>query len=138
MELKNVELDLSLFRMRVGAAAGFILLAFGLLGARLFYLQVFKYEELAAQAESNRIAVAPIVPNRGMIVDRNGVVLANNFSAYTLEITPSRVAELDPLIDELAQVVDIQIRDRKRFRRLLEESKNLDSLPIRKIGRAHV
>ena len=131
MELKNVELDLSLFRMRVGAAAGFILLAFGLLGARLFYLQVFKYEELAAQAESNRIAVAPIVPNRGMIVDRNGVVLANNFSAYTLEITPSRVAELDPLIDELAQVVDIQIRDRKRFRRLLEESKNLDSLPIR-------
>ncbi|MEQ1808001.1 MAG: penicillin-binding protein 2, partial [Burkholderiaceae bacterium] len=131
MELKNVELDLSLFRMRVGAAAGFILLAFGLLGARLFYLQVFKYEELAAQAESNRIAVAPIVPNRGMIVDRYGVVLANNFSAYTLEITPSRVAELDPLIDALAQVVDIQVRDRKRFRRLMEESKNLDSLPIR-------
>ncbi len=131
MELKNVELDLSLFRMRVGAAAGFILLAFGLLGARLFYLQVFKYEELAAQAESNRIAVAPIVPNRGMIVDRYGVVLANNFSAYTLEITPSRVVELDPLIDALAQVVDIQVRDRKRFRRLMEESKNLDSLPIR-------
>ncbi len=131
MELKNVELDLSLFRMRVGAAAGFILLAFGLLGARLFYLQVFKYEELAAQAESNRIAVAPIVPNRGMIVDRHGVVLANNFSAYTLEINPSRVAELDPLIDALAQVVDIQVRDRKRFRRLMEESKNLDSLPIR-------
>ncbi len=131
MEMKNVELDLSLFRMRVGAAAGFILLAFGLLGARLFYLQVFKYEELAAQAESNRIAVAPIVPNRGMIVDRYGVVLANNFSAYTLEITPARVAELDPLIDELAQVVDIQTRDRKRFRRLMEESKNLDSLPIR-------
>ncbi len=131
MELKNVELDLSLFRLRVGVAAGFILLAFGLLGARLFYLQVFKYEELAAQAESNRIAVAPIVPNRGMIVDRNGVVLANNFSAYTLEITPSRVAELEPLIDELAQVIDIQTRDRKRFRRLMDESKNLDSLPIR-------
>ncbi len=131
MEMKNVELDLSLFRMRVGAAAGFVLLAFGLLGARLLYLQVFKYEELAAQAESNRIAIAPLVPNRGMIVDRHGVVLANNFSAYTLEITPSRVANLDALIDELAQVIDIQSRDRKRFRRLLEESKNFDSLPIR-------
>jgi penicillin-binding protein 2 len=135
MEMKNVELDLSLFRMRVGAAAGFVLLAFGLLGARLFYLQVFKYEELAAQAESNRIAIAPLVPNRGMIVDRHGVVLANNFSAYTLEITPSRVVNLDTTIDELAQVIDIQSRDRKRFRRMLEETKNFDSLPIRtKLG----
>ncbi len=130
-ELKDIELDLTRFRTRVGAAAGFVLLAFGLLAARLTYLQVFKYEELAAQAESNRIAVAPIVPNRGMIVDRNGVVLANNYSAYTLEISPAKVANLDTLIDDLAQVVDIQNRDRKRFRRLLDESKNFDSLPIR-------
>jgi penicillin-binding protein 2 len=130
-ELKDIELDLSRFRTRVGAAAAFVLLAFGLLGARLAYLQVFKYEELAAQAESNRTAVAPIVPNRGMIVDRNGIVLANNYSAYTLEITPAKVVNLDRLIDELAQVVEIQNRDRKRFRRLLEESKNFDSLPIR-------
>ncbi len=130
-ELKDIELDLSHFRTRVGAAAAFVLLAFGLLGARLAYLQVFKYEELAAQAESNRTAVAPIVPNRGMIVDRNGIVLANNYSAYTLEITPAKTANVDALIDELAQVVEIQNRDRKRFRRLLEESKNFDSLPIR-------
>ncbi len=130
-ELKDIELDLSRFRTRVGAAAAFVLLAFGLLGARLAYLQVFKYEELAAQAESNRTAVAPIVPNRGMIVDRNGIVLASNYSAYTLEITPAKVANLDALIDELSQVVEIQNRDRKRFRRLLEESKNFDSLPIR-------
>ena len=130
-ELIDIELDLSRFRTRVGAAAAFVLLAFGLLGARLAYLQVFKYEELAAQAESNRTAVAPIVPNRGMIVDRNGIVLANNYSAYTLEITPAKAANLDALIDELSQVVEIQNRDRKRFRRLLEESKNFDSLPIR-------
>ena len=130
-EFKDVELDLARFRTRVGAAAGLVLLAFGLLAARLGYLQVFKYEELAAQAESNRIAVAPIVPNRGMIVDRNGVVLANNYSAYTLEISPSKVANLDALIDDLSKIVDIQNRDRKRFRRLLDESKNFDSLPIR-------
>jgi penicillin-binding protein 2 len=131
MELKNVELDLWRFRMRVGAAAAFVLIAFGLLGTRLIYLQVIKFAELTAQAESNRITVTPIVPNRGMIVDRNGVVLANNYSAYTLEITPSRVNNLNALIDDLAKVVDIQNRDRKRFRRMLEEHKNLDSLPIR-------
>ncbi|MBI3369792.1 MAG: penicillin-binding protein 2, partial [Burkholderiales bacterium] len=83
-------------------------------------------------AEANRIAVVPIVPNRGLIVDRNGVVMATNYSAYTLEITPSKVeGELDPLIDTLATVIDIQSRDKRRFKRLLEESKSFESLPIR-------
>jgi len=73
----------------------------------------------------------PIVPNRGLIVDRNGVVLASNYSAYTLEITPSKVDDLDTTIDGLAQVLDITVRDRRRFKRLMEESKNFESLPIR-------
>ena len=130
-ELKNVEIEQSRFRLRLTAAAAFVLLGFALLGARLFHLQVVKHEELMAQAESNRIAVSPIVPNRGLITDRNGVVLANNYSAYTLEITPSRVADLDATIDALAELVDVQPRDRKRFKRLREESKSFESLPIR-------
>ena len=79
---------------RLLAAGAFVLFAFGLLGARLVYLQVYKHEELSTQAENNRIAVVPVVPNRGLIVDRNGVVLAHNYSAYTLEITPAKVTEL--------------------------------------------
>jgi penicillin-binding protein 2 len=75
--------------------------------------------------------VLPVVPHRGQILDRNGVVLATNYSAYTLEITPSRVPDLDTTLDELAKVIDIQPRDRKRFQRLREESKRFDSLPIR-------
>jgi len=130
-ELKNVEQELSRFNTRLLAAAAFVLFGFGLLGARLVHLQIVKHEELATQAENNRIAVVPIVPNRGLIVDRNGVVLANNYSAYTLEITPSKAGELEPLIDRLAEVVDIQTRDRKRLKRLLEESKSFESLPIR-------
>jgi penicillin-binding protein 2 len=85
-----------------------------------------------AQAEGNRIALVPIVPNRGLIVDRHGVVLASNYSAYTLEITPSKLeASLDSVIDELARLVAIEPKDRKRFKRLLEESKNFSSVPIR-------
>ena len=118
-ELKNVEQELSRFNTRLLAAAAFVLFGFGLLGARLVHLQIVKHEELATQAENNRIAVVPIVPNRGLIVDRNGVVLANNYSAYTLEITPSKAGELEPLIDRLAEVVEIQTRDRKRLNRLL-------------------
>ena len=130
-ELKNVEQELSRFRTRLVAAAAFVLFLFGLLGARLVHLQVFKHEELSTRAESNRIAVVPIVPNRGLIVDRNGVVLANNYSAYTLEITPSKVADIEATIDRLAEVVDVQPRDRKRFKRLMDESKSFESLPLR-------
>ncbi len=130
-ELKNIEQELQRFRGRLVAAAAFVLFLFGLLGARLVHLQVFKHAELATQAENNRIAVVPIVPNRGLIVDRNGIVLANNYSAYTLEITRARIDDLDGLIDRLAQIVEIQPRDRKRFKRLLDESKSFESVPIR-------
>ena len=101
------------------------------LASRLVYLQVFRHEDLSEQAESNRTAVVPIVPNRGLILDRNGVVLATNYSAYTLEITPSKVADLEQTIDELSKVVEIQPRDRRRFKKLQEESKSFESLPIR-------
>ena len=130
-EIRNVEQELSRFNARLLAAAAFVLVAFGLLGARLVHLQVVKHEELSTQAENNRIAVVPIVPNRGLIVDRNGVVLATNYSAYTLEITPSKVDDLEATIDGLGGIVEIGARDRRRFKRLLDEGKSFDSLPIR-------
>ncbi|MBX9613532.1 MAG: penicillin-binding protein 2, partial [Burkholderiales bacterium] len=130
-ELRNVEADLSRFRMRVLVVGIVIVLAFVLLASRLVYLQVVRHEDLSEQAESNRTAVVPVVPNRGLILDRNGIVLASNYSAYTLEITPSRAGPLEEVIDALSQVVDIQHRDRRRFKKLLEESRNFESLPIR-------
>jgi penicillin-binding protein 2 len=130
-ELRNTEQDLSRFRLRVATAALAVLFAFALLGVRLAWLQIAKHDELSTQAENNRIAVVPITPNRGLILDRNGVVLANNYSAYTLEIAPAKVADLDATIDQLAEVITIEPRDRKRFKRQLEESKSLESLPIR-------
>jgi penicillin-binding protein 2 len=132
IELRNVELELDRFRGRLFAAAAFVLFGFALLGARLAWLQIWKHEELQTQAEANRIAVVPIVPNRGLILDRNGVVLATNFSAYTLEITPAKLnANVDTVLDQLAEVIDIQQRDRRRYKRLLEDSKSFESLPVR-------
>jgi penicillin-binding protein 2 len=130
-EIRNVEADLAHFRTRVLVAGLFVVFAFGLVAARMVYLQVMRHEDLAAQAESNRTAVLPVVPNRGQIVDRNGRVLATNFSAYTLEITPSQVEDLDATIEALQQVVDIHPRDKRRFRKLLDESRSFDSLPLR-------
>ena len=130
-ELRNLQRDLHHFRGRLIAAGAFVLLCFALLGARLVWLQVFRHDELTLQAEANRIAVVPVVPNRGLIVDRNGVVLASNYSAYTLEVAPRRSADLEALIEELSQVVEITARDRRRFKRLQEEMKGAESLPIR-------
>ncbi len=131
-EFKNTAHELRLFRMRLLAASVVVLVCFSLLLARFLWLQVVRHDAYAAQAEENRISVVPIVPNRGLILDRNGVVLARNYSAYTLEITPSKIkTNIDDLIDELGSIVEIQQRDRRRFRRLQEESKNFESVPIR-------
>ncbi len=130
-ELRNIEAELSRFRRRLFVIAGVVIAGFALVTARLVHLQVTRHEDLNAQAENNRTAVVPVVPNRGLILDRNGVVLASNYSAYTIEITPSRVTNLEQTIDALAQVVEISPRDRRRFRKLQEESKSFESLPIR-------
>ena len=131
-EFKNTERELHYFRMRLSVAGLFVLVFFGLLAARFVWLQAYQHDHYAAQAEDNRISIVPVVPNRGLIVDRNGVVLARNFAAYTLEITPSKIrGDLDEVIDALAGIVEIQTKDRRRFRRQLEESKNFESLPIR-------
>jgi len=131
-EIKDSDREIHLFRVRLTALAVFIFFCFCLLVARWVWLQVVKHPHYMAQAEDNRIALVPIVPNRGLILDRNGVVLASNYSAYTLEITPSKLeANLESVIDELAKLVAIEPKDRKRFKRLLEESKNFSSVPIR-------
>jgi len=131
-EIKDSDREIHQFRMRMTALAVLVFVCFGLLVARLVWLQVIHHDRYMAQAEDNRIALVPIVPNRGLIVDRNGVVLAQNYSAYTLEITPSKLqASLDSVIDELAKVVSIEPKDRKRFRRLLEESRSFASVPLR-------
>ena len=131
VELRNLRQEIHQFRLRLAMLAGFVLLMFFLLLVRFVWLQVVQYAHYHTLAEANRISIVPIVPNRGIITDRNGVVLARNFAAYTLEITPSKVADLELLIDELATVIDIQPRDRRRFRKLLDESKSFESLPIR-------
>ncbi|MEY2781218.1 MAG: putative cell division penicillin-binding protein 2 [Pseudomonadota bacterium] len=129
--IRNVEFDIQRFRGRVIVASLLILLAFCVLIIRLVYLQVWRYDELSEQAERNRTAILPVVPIRGMITDRNGVVLATNYSAFTLEITPSKLeAPIEQVLDELSKLINIGPRERRRFKKLREESKSIDSIPL--------
>ena len=115
--LRDQQRELSVFRNRLLLAGLLILTAFALLVGRFTWLQVVQREYYHTLAEANRISVVPVVPNRGVIYDRNGEVLAANYSAYTLEITPSRVGNVERAIDELSRVIEIAPRDRRRFRK---------------------
>lgn len=130
-ELRNVEADLAQFRTRVIVIALAVLVAFGLIVARMVWLQVVRHDEYMAQAESNRTAVLPVVPNRGQIVDRHGRVLASNYSAYTLEITPSQTEDVNATLAALRELIEITPRDERRFRKLMEESHRFDAVTVR-------
>lgn len=116
-------------RLRL-AGLGAALLLLALLG-RFIWLQLIHFDRYHALAEDNRIALVPAVPSRGAVYDRFGAVLAQNYSAYTLEVTPDKAGDVDVTLDRLASVIPIEAADRKRFKRLLAESKNFESLPIR-------
>jgi penicillin-binding protein 2 len=108
-----------------------VTLCFALLGWRFYYLQVERYDDFRAQAEDNRIALVPAPPTRGLILDRNGVRLAENVGFYTLELVPDRYARLEPVLAELGQLIEITPRDLRRFRRLLEDSRNFETVPLK-------
>ena len=131
VEFKDHQRELHYFHLRIGIAGVFVLAAFSLLLVRFVYLQIVQYDYYRTKAEDNRISIVPIIPNRGLILDRGGTVLARNYSAYTLEISQSKVTDLEKTISDLESVVEIRASDRTRFKRLMIEAKGADSLPIR-------
>jgi penicillin-binding protein 2 len=131
-EFKDTEVEMRQFRLRVTVLGALVFVCFLLLLARFLWLQIVKHNDFAVKAEENRISLVPIVPNRGLILDRNGVVLARNYSAYTLEITPSKLtATMDETIAGLSELVEIDVKDRRRFKKLLEDARGFESVPLR-------
>jgi penicillin-binding protein 2 len=131
IELKNHQREIYYFRLRLVLSLGFVGVMLFILLARFFYLQVIRYEYFHTLSDSNRIYVVPIVPNRGLLLDRNGVVMAQNYSGYTLEIAPAKVTDMDALIAELSRLVTITPKDIKRFKKLLTERQALETMPLR-------
>ncbi len=129
--LRNPEREILHFRERLVSASIVVALGFLVLCLRFAWLQVVRHGEFQARAEQNRIALVPVTANRGLIKDRNGVIIAKNYSAYTLEIEPAKVDSVDATIDALSTVVEIQPRERRRFHKMLDDYKHLDSVPIR-------
>ena len=130
-ELKNYQSEQHNFKLRLGVLGLVVLTAFGLLTARFYFLQINRYDYYQTLAENNRISIVPITPNRGLISDRNGVILAHNFFVYTLEITPAKVKNLDVTIADIAKLVEVSPSDLKRFNKQKSEGHNFESIPLR-------
>lgn len=129
--LKNLDRELARFHGRLKVGAFLVALLATALLVRGFYLQVIQHEHYIQRAESNRISLVPTAPNRGLIVDRQGRILAENYSAYTLEITRAEMASLEKTLVELGKLIEISPGQLRRFRRLLGESHEFETVPLK-------
>ena len=132
MQLRSPDAENIDFRRRSIAMAILMLICFGLLLTRFAWLQIVQHSRYAAQADNNRIALLPITPMRGMIIDRHGAVLARNVPSYVLEITPSKLKlDINTVLDQLSAIVAVSARDRQHFRALLADTRSFSSITLR-------
>lgn len=129
--IKDPRNEGELFRRR--ALAGFALILLGLAGliSRYVCLQVTRYDEFAARSENNRVKPIPIAPARGLIFDRNGVLLADNVPAFRLEVVPDQVKDMKAMLAQLGQIVPLGQDDLDAFRKQLKQSRRFESVPLK-------
>jgi penicillin-binding protein 2 len=124
--------SLETFQSRIQIALWFVMICLFILFFRFFWLQVVKHNKYSTASESNRIAIITTASQRGLIIDRNGIVIARNFPSYSLEITPAGVNQpIDELVISLNSVIKISNKDRQNFYRSLQGAKKTESLAIR-------
>ncbi len=131
VRIKDQHLEQRLFVRRALGAAGCMLLAFSLIISRLIWLQVARYDYFVELSQGNRIKVEPIPPNRGLILDRNGVTLATNTPSYQLELTREQVPDLDATLAALGEIGMVEREDIPRLRREIRSRRAFDAVPVR-------
>jgi penicillin-binding protein 2 len=129
--LRDYFRDSRVFQSRVTVAGVLVLILAMLLFLRLIYIQVFSHKYYETLAQENRINPVPIQPPRGLLLDRNGVVLAQNFPVFTLEIVPEQVDDLAAMLTQLRQFVALNDRDVRNFYRQVRERPRYESIVLR-------
>ena len=129
--IKNHTLEAQLFKRRALVAAVFCVLLLLVLLSRLVNLQFFEFSHFSSLSENNRVRLSPLVPNRGLIYDRNGVVLAENRPSYQLELIPEQIKDMQKTLHDLGEIVILDEDILKRFNRLLKRSRKFEGVPLR-------
>ncbi len=131
VHLKDDYLENRLIRRRIILSALFVLLLILLVLARLFVLQINDYEYFTTLSESNRVRIKALPPTRGLIFDRNGVVMANNLPSYRLEIVYEQVGDLESTLQRLQSFIEIDQQDLKRFQQASNRRRPFESIPLK-------
>ena len=131
VQLKDDYIETRLIRRRIILSVIFILVLLSLLLGRLYVLQILDHEHFSTLSDSNRVRIKALPPARGLIFDRNGVVMANNLPAYRLEIIKEQVEDLDQTLADLKQYVDYSDLDLSRYRQAVNRRRAFESIPLR-------
>ncbi|THG79425.1 penicillin-binding protein 2 [Pseudomonas sp. A-1] len=131
IQLKDHERDARLVRSRAIVGAIFVLLLTGVLVARMYYLQVIQYEHHSTLAENNRIHVQPLPPTRGLIYDRNGVIIADNRPSFSLTVSRERADDWRQVLDTIVEVLELGEEERALFEKRVRQGRRpFEPVPI--------
>lgn len=131
VRIKDQQAELRLFERRALGAAVLMLLALGCVIARLVWLQVVRYDYFADLSQGNRIKIEPVPPNRGLILDRNGLPLATNAPSYQLELTREQVADIDATLAGLAALGLLDNADIPSLTKDIRSRRAFDAVPVK-------
>ncbi len=130
--LKDHSKESRTFKIRAILAFAVVVSLLLVLIVRMFYLQVVEHERFAAMSEDNRVQLQPVPPNRGLIYDRNGVLLADNRPSYSVTILKEEVKDLDKTLADLRDLIPITDKEVLRFKkRLRQRRRSFESVPVR-------
>lgn len=131
-EFKDTAAERRLFQRRALVVLAFVLLLLGVLLARMYQLQVIEHDTYTTLSDKNRVQVQSVAPTRGLIYDRNGVLLAENRPVFSVTIVPERVPGMDETLTKLQQLLSVSEEDLERFQRRLQEPRRpYQELPLR-------
>ncbi len=131
VQLKDDYLESRLIRRRLVLSAVFIFVLIALVLGRLYVLQIVDYDHFSTLSDSNRVHIKPLPPTRGLIFDRQGVVMANNLPSYRLEIVREQVDDIDNTIDQLKQYIEFSEQDLKRFKQASKRRRPFEGIPLK-------
>lgn len=129
--LKNHHIETNLFTRRIIVSVVLIVLLLATLIGRLFYLQVANFKLYATLSEQNQLTLIPIDPARGRIYDRNGVILADNYPAYSLDVIPNIVPDFDTTLEQLKKIINITPEDLEQYKKALKQHHQFDRIPLK-------
>lgn len=131
-QFRDYRTEHELYTRRIAVSLAVIVLLFGILVYRFYDLQVVDHQHYVTRSDSNRIQVQPLPPTRGLIFDRNGVLLADNRATYRLSVVRERTRDLDSTIEMVASLIDVSDSDKDSFYKALRQRRRpYESVPLR-------